>query len=151
MYLIHKYPIFLGITHFPQFHLNFSPINIIMEMYIFYKGDAKMKKLITMSLVLIMIATTLVGCGGTSFEDGTHTGEAKGHNGPLKVEVVVSDGKITDVKVTEHEETEGLVDETIEQIPAAIVDNNSTDVDTIGGATVTGEAIIEAVNDALDN
>lgn len=108
-----------------------------------------MKKLITMSLVLVMIAATLVGCGGATYEDGTYTGEAEGHNGPLKVEVEVSDGKISSVKVTEHEETEGLADPTIEQIPAAIVDKNSTDVDTIAGATVTGDAIIKAVEDAL--
>ena len=73
-----------------------------------------------------------------------------GHNGPLTVEVTVEDGVITSVEVTEHEETEGLSDPAIEDVPAAIVENNSTDVDTVSGATVTSEAIIEAVNTALN-
>lgn len=108
-----------------------------------------MKKLITMSLILIMVAATLVGCGGTTYEDGTYTGEAQGYNGPLTVEVVVTDGKISNVEVTDHEETEGLSDPAIEEIPAAIVDNNSTDVDAYSGATATSEAIMEAVENAL--
>lgn len=84
------------------------------------------------------------------FEDGTHTATVDGHNGPLTVEVTVEDGVITSVEVTEHEETEGLSDPAIEDVPAAIVENNSTDVDTVSGATVTSEAIIEAVNTALN-
>lgn len=110
-----------------------------------------MKKFITLSLVLIMVAATLVGCGGSaSYEDGTYNGEADGHNGPLKVEVEVTDGEISNVEVTEHEESEGIADPAIDQIPAAIVENNSTDVDAISEVTVTSEAIVEAVNNALE-
>lgn len=83
------------------------------------------------------------------YEDGTHTATVDGHNGPLTVEVTVEDGAITNVEVTEHSETEGLSDPAIEDVPAAIVENNSTDVDTVSGATVTSNAIIEAVNAAL--
>jgi uncharacterized protein with FMN-binding domain len=86
---------------------------------------------------------------GESFEDGTHTGTAEGHNGPLEVEVTVENGEITDVTVLEHSETEDLSDPAIEEVPAAIVENNSTDVDTVSGATVTSEAIMAAVENAL--
>jgi len=86
-----------------------------------------------------------------NYEDGTHTATVDGAQGPLTVEVTVEDGVITNVEVTEHEETEGLADPALEDVPAAIVENNSTDVDTVSGATVTSEAIIEAVNTALND
>ena len=109
-----------------------------------------MKKTISLALILVLIATALVGCGGTKYTDGTWVGEGQGM-APLKVEVVVTEGKITDVKVIEHAETEGISEPALEQIPALIVEKNSTDVDSISGVTVTSDAIKEAVNKALEN
>lgn len=83
------------------------------------------------------------------YEDGTYEVTVDAHNGPLTVEVVVEEGTISSVEVLEHEETEGLADPAIEDVPAAIVASNATEVDTVSGATVTSEAIIAAVNEAL--
>lgn len=107
-----------------------------------------MKKHISLILVLMLLATTLVGCGGESYEDGEHTGEATGME-PMKVSVTVEDGEISAVEVTEHNETEGYSEEALEQIPEAIVEKNSTDVDAVSGATMTSTGIKDAVNDAL--
>lgn len=109
-----------------------------------------MKKHISMIMILVLLATALVGCGGTKYEDGTYPGEAEGFNGAVKVDVTVKDGKISNVEVTEHEESEGISDPAIEQTPKAIVDKNSTDVDAVAGATYTSDAIKEAVNNALE-
>ena len=49
----------------------------------------------------------------------------------------------------DHAETEGLADAALKDIPAAIVEANSTDVDSITNATVTSDAIKAAVKDAL--
>lgn len=110
-----------------------------------------MKRFISMSLVLIMVAAVLAGCGGgASYEDGTYEGEAQGHNGPLRVEVTVTDGEISNVEVLEHVESEGIAEPALEQTPADIVSNNSTDVDAVSGVTVTSDAIKEAVDNALE-
>ncbi|NLC02979.1 MAG: FMN-binding protein [Tissierellia bacterium] len=109
-----------------------------------------MKKYISMILILVLVATTLVGCGGSKLNDGTYTGEAAGMSPGLKVSVVVADGKISSVDVTEHAETEGYSEPALEQIPGAIVEKNSTDVDAVSGATLTSNAIKEAVNQALE-
>lgn len=78
------------------------------------------------------------------------TGEAEGRNGTIKVEVTVEGEKITDVKIVEHAETEGIADPALEEIPAAIVEKGTTEgVEAVSNATVTSEAIIEAVNNAL--
>lgn len=81
--------------------------------------------------------------------DGVFTGSAKGHNGELVVEVTIEDKKIVSVVVTQHVESDGISDPAIEQVPAEIVANNSTDVDTVSGATVSSRAIINATNAAL--
>lgn len=83
--------------------------------------------------------------------DGTYTATVDGHNAPLTVEVTVAGGVLTEVIVTEHGETEGLSDPAISDVPAAMIENNSTEVDTISGATVSSKAIIKAVNTALEN
>lgn len=84
-------------------------------------------------------------------DDNVHVVTVDGAQGPLTVEVTLDDdGTILDVVVTEHSETEGLADPAIEEVPAAIVESNSTDVEVVSGATLTSEAIIEAVNTVLN-
>lgn len=109
-----------------------------------------MKKHIAILLILVLVATALVGCGGSKYKDGTYEGEAQGAHGPVKVSVEVKDGKIADVEVAEHEENMDHAEPALEQIPGAIVDKNSTDIDTVSGATVTSNAIKEAVDKALE-
>lgn len=62
----------------------------------------------------------------------------------------MEDGAITSVTVDSQDETPGVSDPAIEQIPAAIVAAGSTDVDAVAGATLTSNGIIEAVNNALN-
>ena len=83
------------------------------------------------------------------FVDGTYTETVEGHNGPMTVEVVVEGNVITSVVVLEHEETDGLADPALEDVPAAIIARNGTDVDVVSSATVTSEAVIKAVEKAL--
>lgn len=109
-----------------------------------------MKKHISMILVLILVTTALVGCGGSKLKDGTYPGEGSGM-ADMKVSVEVKDGKIASVEVTEHGESEGYCEPALEEIPKAIVNKNSTDVDAVAGATVTSDAIKEAVNNALES
>ncbi|MDR7870970.1 MAG: FMN-binding protein [Tissierellaceae bacterium] len=110
-----------------------------------------MKRHISIILVVVLLATALVGCGSkdAGLKDGTYTGQAEGM-APLAVEVSVTDGKISAVEVTEQNETEGFSEPALEQIPAAIVEKNSTEVDAVSGATVTSNAIKDAVNNALE-
>ena len=84
-------------------------------------------------------------------KDGTYSGEAKGMESTIKVEVTVSGGKISDVKA-EGQETQGIGSKALEQLPGAIAEAGTTEgVDAVAGATVTSEAIIKAVNAALES
>ncbi|MFL8888000.1 flavocytochrome c [Helcococcus kunzii] len=84
------------------------------------------------------------------YKDGTYKTTSKGHGGDIEVEVVIKEGKINDVKILNHSETEGISDPAIKEIPEIIVESNNAEVDSIGGATVTSNGIISAVKEALE-
>jgi len=84
--------------------------------------------------------------------DGTYSGEATGYRAGLQVSVDVVDGAIADIVVTDHNEVNSkYYAEPIETIPKAIIEAQTTDVDTVSGATFTSVGIINAVNDALSD
>ena len=107
-----------------------------------------MKK--ALSLVLALACMLMLAVSGVAQTAGTYTAEANGNNGPVKVEVVVSDNAIESVTVVAHSETPGICDLPIERIPAKIVEHQTLAVDTVSGATNTSKGIIEAVGQALD-
>ncbi len=90
------------------------------------------------------VATPAAAQSGT-YTPGVYTASAKGNNGDVKVEVEVSESEILSVKVLEHQETPGISDKAISDLPAAIVSAQGLGLDTVSGATVTSKAILEAV------
>ena len=124
-----------------------------------------MKRTLSLLLAFVMVLG-LAACGGNTAQEttaaataaseeagiytpGTYTGTAAGKNGDVKVEVTFSANAIDSVRVVEHSETAGISDGAIENIPAAIVENQSLAVDTVSGATITSDAILKAVADAV--
>ncbi len=85
------------------------------------------------------------------YKDGVYSGESKGMNEMIKVEVTVKDSVISEVKVLSHSETAGISDPALKDIPERIVQTNSHDVDVVSGATKTSNGIIEAVKIALES
>ncbi len=94
--------------------------------------------------------TSASDTASSAYTDGVYTGTGTGYRPGLVVEVVIENGMITSVTVTDHNEKNELFwGVPVEQIPQLIVESQSTDVDTVSGATMTSRGIIEAVNDAL--
>ncbi|MBR3345481.1 MAG: FMN-binding protein [Solobacterium sp.] len=89
--------------------------------------------------------------GEGRFPAGTYTGKAPGKNGDVTVEVTLTSDAIKEVKVTDHQETAGISDPAIETVPGEIVDAQSLKVDTVSGATITSQAIIDAAKAALES
>ena len=111
--------------------------------------EGKMNNYAKIALSSLM-ALSLVACSGGKYKAGTYTGVAAGRNGDVKVEVTVSANKIESVKVVEQQETESIAAEALTTVPEAIVKNQSANVDTVSGATITSKAIIEAAKNALE-
>lgn len=89
-----------------------------------------------------------------SYKDGTYTGSATGHGGKVSVTVTVKNGNISSIEVTEQQETPKYWEKAKATISAllGLGDDASVDaVDTKTGATLSSEAIRQAVKNALKN
>ncbi len=81
---------------------------------------------------------------------GTYEGIGEGRNGDIAVEVTLDENAvITDIEVTEHEETDGVGTLAFDELIPVIVENNSLAVDAVTSATLTSEGLLEAVTNAL--
>lgn len=85
----------------------------------------------------------------TSVPDGTYRGSAMGYNDEILVEVTVLAGRIIEIIVLENSETPTRFIEAYPAVPERIIETQSLDVDTRTGATISGDAIIQAVLNAL--
>lgn len=92
---------------------------------------------------------TMGGTDAGGLKDGQYAGSAKGFNGDVSVAVTVSGGAISAIDVVSHSETPGISDPAFDGVVPAIVQSQSTAVDTISGATYTSKAIMEAVESAI--
>lgn len=111
------------------------------------------KRTISLLLSIILILTMAVGCAAPEPINyaGTYQGTAPGYHGDLSVTVTLDEaGTILSITVAEgHGETENIGTIAISEIPYAIVETQSLEADAVSGATVTSNAIIAAVADAL--
>ena len=83
------------------------------------------------------------------YADGVYTGEAKGFGGPVKMEVTIADGQITDCTVVSAEKEDAAYFEAAQGVIDEILEMQSTDVDVVSGATFSSNGILGAVEDAL--
>lgn len=83
------------------------------------------------------------------YKDGVYTGTAKGNGGDLTVEVTIEGGNIVKVDLTEHKETPGIFEGALTGVGNEIIKTQSTDVDSVAGATLTSDAIKTAVAEAI--
>lgn len=65
------------------------------------------------------------------------------------MDVTVSEDAITDIVVKDHQETAGIADAAINDLPGEIVASQSLAVYAKSGATFTSEGIVNAVADAV--
>ena len=103
--------------------------------------------------ILLTLAVLLCGMAipafAATYTPGTYTGTGTGRNGAVKVDVTFTESAIASIVIGENEETESIAAAPFEQLPEAIVANQSLAVDTVSGATLTSNAILEAVSDAV--
>lgn len=120
-------------------------------------------KLLVLLIIAGLLSSIIIGCSSKpvdqkqvltestegKFKPGTYTAEAQGRNGIIRVSVTVDENSIKEVKILEHSESVGIADAAIEKIPLKIVEGQTLAVDVVAGSTITSNAILLAVEEAL--
>lgn len=83
------------------------------------------------------------------YKDGTYIGSAQGFGGAITVQVTLANDEITDIQVTSAPGEDSAYLSQGEGVISSIISAQSTDVDTVSGATFSSTGIINAVVDAL--
>ena len=83
-----------------------------------------------------------------AYKDGTYYGSGTGFGGPLKVMVEISGGKIASIQIVENSDGSDYISKAA-SLSDSIITTQSTNVDTVSGATYSSVGIIQAVRDAL--
>lgn len=84
----------------------------------------------------------------SAYKDGTYYGTGTGFGGTLKVKVEISGGKIISIQIMENQDGSEYISKASALINT-IIQNQSTNVDTVSGATYSSVGIIQAVRNAL--
>ncbi|MEL4106653.1 FMN-binding protein [Oscillospiraceae bacterium WX1] len=124
---------------------------------------------IVIGLSVVMIASEPgrreamnVTIGNVDFKrlrDGVYIGQytgVKDHLRDTKVEVTISSGEITDIKViegalaNEKQTTEVRNGQTINDLFARVIQSDSLQVDVISGATISSKVHLKAIENALE-
>lgn len=102
-------------------------------------------------------ASVATGQGSTSiskveepseYKDGTYYGSGTGFAGTTTVKVVVSGGKITSISIQSTNDDSSYV-QSASAVISRIIAGQTTNVDTVSGATYSSVGIIQAVRNAL--
>lgn len=89
--------------------------------------------------------------GAFDLADGTYEGSANGFSGKIKVSVVIKNQTIRSINILSNSDDEAFFNRAKEGVTASIIAKQSTDVDTVSGATYSSRGIINAVKDALSS
>ena len=84
----------------------------------------------------------------SAYKDGTYYGTGKGFAGTMKVKVDISGGKIASISIVSTKDGDNYV-KSASSLLDTIVEKQSTNVDTVSGATFSSRGIIAAVRSAL--
>lgn len=84
------------------------------------------------------------------FEPGEYTVSATGYGGVLPMIVTFSEDRIEDIVIDPSNETGGYVGPVIRDLIPDILEDQSTEVDLVTGATITSQAVINGVLEAIE-
>ncbi len=83
------------------------------------------------------------------YKDGTYTGDGQGFGGNIQVQITIADDTLTDIQVVSAEKEDSTYLSQGKAVIDRILEAQSTDVDTVSGATFSSTGILMAVEDAL--
>ena len=87
--------------------------------------------------------------GQFPYPDGTYEGEGEGRNDIIRLAVTLKDGSIAAINILEHYEDEVPYFNNAKALLDDVLKAQSLKVDTVSGATLSSNGLLEALGDAL--
>ena len=122
----------------------------------------KQKGYVGLGVMLVLAAGTVlgsdplykaidkIGVEKVDYTPGTYVGTAEGFGGEVVAAVTISGSGIESVELKGDGETPALGGAALEQLAPAFVEAGSAQMDAVSGSTITSNAAMEAVGQALD-
>lgn len=85
------------------------------------------------------------------YQNGTFSASAYGYDGDVSVTITIENDYITEIRATTSESDEWYFDSAYATVCSQILNTQSTNVDAVSGATYSSNAIMSAVQKALDS
>ncbi len=114
---------------------------------LYYVGNVAYEKMDKPSLTITADIPVEKGV----FIDGVYDGYAPGYKGVTTVQVIVSNGNITNISIVSTDDDMQFFQKAQFPVINSIIENQSFDVATVSGATFSSKAIINASRNALDD
>ena len=89
------------------------------------------------------------GTEAEGLKDGTYSVTQGGFDGDFTVDVTIAQGKISDVKVVKTLDSLGIGEMAQKELAKTIIEKQSTNIDTVSGATISSKTFLSAVKNAL--
>ena len=139
--------------------MKYCVVSFFQNSVSFSKTEVLQKPLVLMTLAIMNI---FISCNTSQYtdiqaflpdlsnkSDGTYRGEQDFPGTPIHViaDVVVQDRAITAINIVKH--SCSPIGKKAEVITGQIIERQSLDIDVVSGATVSGKAILKAVENAL--
>ena len=83
------------------------------------------------------------------YKDGVYQGEAQGYGGKVVVELTIEEGILTDLNILSAKQEDTAYLEAASALLETILEEQSTDVDVVSGATFSSNGILHATEAAL--
>lgn len=119
-----------------------------------FQVDGITKATFTSGAIKTAVYNALSAAEGESvyenLKDGTYTGSARGFKGDIELEVVVSGGEISSIRVLNQSETETVGGAAFSELIDQALSAQGLVIDGVSGATVTSSGFKEAMRTALD-
>lgn len=100
----------------------------------------------------LLLASALISCRQQKkyLNDGVFTGKGDGRNGTIEVSITVIGGKVCDAKIISETDTPEIAGPAKQQILDAFIrDGNTSTIDTVSGATITSNGLLDALDAAV--
>ena len=98
-------------------------------------------------LAIVLAAALVLSFGTVAFAE-TASATAEGLDETVTVTMTVEDGVITAIEADTDKEEETVGQQALAEIPAAMLEANSVNVDGVSGATATSNAVLSAATEA---